>query len=235
MPNNDYKALYNVQDSFLRWLANKSIPFYLTGGTALSRFYLHHRYSDDLDFFTNRYNDFLPALQKLIRDVPQDFHIDRDSLMITADFCRFFIRKDQVMLKIEFVNDVESRVGILHETALGLVDNPANILANKLTALMGRDEPKDVFDIITLAERYSFNWQDAFHWAKQKAAINELEVENRLSTFSLTFFDGAAWFEQSVDSKKFEAQRQRVCDDMLTAKTNSLGEGKTPIELAIIE
>jgi len=27
--------------------------FYLTGGTALAEFYLKHRFSDDLDFFTN--------------------------------------------------------------------------------------------------------------------------------------------------------------------------------------
>ena len=26
--------------------------FYLTGGTALAEFYLHHRYSEDLDFFS---------------------------------------------------------------------------------------------------------------------------------------------------------------------------------------
>ena len=26
-----------------------SLPFYLTGGTALSRCYYHHRYSEDLD------------------------------------------------------------------------------------------------------------------------------------------------------------------------------------------
>ncbi|MDR1421550.1 MAG: nucleotidyl transferase AbiEii/AbiGii toxin family protein, partial [Coriobacteriales bacterium] len=29
-------------------------PFYLTGGTALSRIYYAHRFSDDLDFFVNR-------------------------------------------------------------------------------------------------------------------------------------------------------------------------------------
>ncbi|MBI5729257.1 MAG: nucleotidyl transferase AbiEii/AbiGii toxin family protein [Candidatus Magasanikbacteria bacterium] len=26
--------------------------FYLTGGTALAEYYLHHRYSEDLDFFS---------------------------------------------------------------------------------------------------------------------------------------------------------------------------------------
>jgi predicted nucleotidyltransferase component of viral defense system len=34
------------------------VGFYLTGGTALSRAYLNHRYSDDLDFFVNAVNDF---------------------------------------------------------------------------------------------------------------------------------------------------------------------------------
>jgi len=29
------------------------VEFYLTGGTTLSRVYLHHRYSDDLEFFVN--------------------------------------------------------------------------------------------------------------------------------------------------------------------------------------
>lgn len=30
-----------------------SDQFYLAGGTALAAYYLNHRYSDDLDFFTN--------------------------------------------------------------------------------------------------------------------------------------------------------------------------------------
>lgn len=31
--------------------------FYFTGGTALSAAYLHHRYSDDLDFFSEKQFD----------------------------------------------------------------------------------------------------------------------------------------------------------------------------------
>ena len=33
-------------------------PFYLTGGTALSRGYYNHRFSDDLDYFVNYHSDF---------------------------------------------------------------------------------------------------------------------------------------------------------------------------------
>ena len=41
--------LYPMQDSVLAQM--NSEKFYLTGGTCLSRFYYHHRFSDDLDFF----------------------------------------------------------------------------------------------------------------------------------------------------------------------------------------
>ena len=51
---------------------NKNIRryFYLTGGTALAEFYLHHRLSEDLDFFSEEEIDsqtvfsFLKSIQK---------------------------------------------------------------------------------------------------------------------------------------------------------------------------
>lgn len=50
--------LYPLQDKVLKLLDDKT-PFYLTGGTTLSRIYYHHRYSDDLDFFLNNDLHFL--------------------------------------------------------------------------------------------------------------------------------------------------------------------------------
>ncbi len=49
-----YKGkLYPIQDGVIKIVRDLNLPFYLTGGTALSRFYFNHRYSDDLDFFVN--------------------------------------------------------------------------------------------------------------------------------------------------------------------------------------
>jgi hypothetical protein len=42
-------------------------PFYLTGGTALSRHYFNHRFSDDLDLFVNNdanFNNYTETLYK---------------------------------------------------------------------------------------------------------------------------------------------------------------------------
>ncbi|MCA0389565.1 MAG: hypothetical protein LCH52_13835 [Bacteroidetes bacterium] len=40
--------LYPLQDGVLKIVRDLRIPFYLTGGTALSRFLFNHRYSDDI-------------------------------------------------------------------------------------------------------------------------------------------------------------------------------------------
>jgi len=51
---NSMTVLNSSQDAFLRAFARSSLQsnFHLTGGTALAAFYLQHRYSEDLDFFT---------------------------------------------------------------------------------------------------------------------------------------------------------------------------------------
>ncbi len=45
--------LYPFQDRVLRLIQDLDVGFYHTGGTALSRCFLNHRYSDDLDLFVN--------------------------------------------------------------------------------------------------------------------------------------------------------------------------------------
>lgn len=59
MPDNYYSdKLYPFQDAVLSEMQSLKTDFYLTGGTALGRCYLNHRYSDDLDFFVNAAPDF---------------------------------------------------------------------------------------------------------------------------------------------------------------------------------
>jgi predicted nucleotidyltransferase component of viral defense system len=52
MIDHDYyfDTLYPLQDAVIAVLAGLETEFYLTGGTAASRLYLQHRFSDDLDF-----------------------------------------------------------------------------------------------------------------------------------------------------------------------------------------
>jgi predicted nucleotidyltransferase component of viral defense system len=55
MPDKSYyNRLYAFPDEIMKIIQRQGVHFYLTGGTALSRCYLNHRYSDDPDFFINQ-------------------------------------------------------------------------------------------------------------------------------------------------------------------------------------
>jgi hypothetical protein len=223
----NYKALYSLQDAFLAWMAEQQFAFYLTGGTALSRFYLGHRFSDDLDFFVNADANFRYHIQQLIQQLPETLAYSKDQLLITDDFCRLFLRSDGCQLKIEWVNDVAARWGAPHNTPFGKIDAIANILANKITAIEGRDEPKDVFDIVAIAKKAHFSWEEVVFQAKQKAALNELEVHAKLHAFPVSLLQNAPWLRNAFHPADFQKQLQQLCMDLLLMRNNSLAiQGK---------
>lgn len=111
-----------------------------------------------------------------------------------------------------------------------MIDTPLNILSNKLSAIVGRDEPKDIFDVIHLSTHYSFNWMEVFYHAKQKAVINELDLEQRLVSFQTEWFENVNWLTKPIDIEKYKLLLNRIADDFLLGKANTLGENQPPIE-----
>jgi hypothetical protein len=230
--NNDYNKLYQLQDKFLSWWLSLGLPFYLTGGTALGRFYLNHRFSDELDFFTNDNAQYAGSIAELNRKIKGQFEINIQQSLFSDDFTRFFITEDDHFLKIELVNDIEYYAGKPTPYKYGFIDTPLNILSNKLTALVGREEPKDIFDIIHISTNYSFNWMDVFYHAKQKATINELDVEQRLASFPVEWLLNVNWLTTPINIEKYRSILNIIADDFLLGKANSLGENQQPIENA---
>jgi hypothetical protein len=228
----DYPRLYRLQDNFLSWWLSLNLPFYLTGGTALGRFYLNHRFSEDLDFFSNADPQYQHYIVELKNKITSRFTVNLQQSLFADDFTRFFITDNDTYLKIELVNDVGYYAGNQSQYKYGWLDNPLNILSNKLTAIIGRDEPKDIFDIIHLSIKYSFNWPDIFYHAKQKAAINELDIEQRLISFPVEWMESVNWLNTPVDLKSFRNYLNQIADDFLLGKANSLGIHQPPIENA---
>ena len=228
----DYTKLYQLQDKFLDWWKSLGMPLYLTGGTALGRFYLNHRFSEDLDFFTNSATEYSSTIPEIRKKITSQFTIDIARSLFSDDHTRFFISEDDVFLKIDFVHDVDHYAGTTAHFLYGKIDRPLNILSNKLTAIISRDEPKDIFDIIHIALKYSFNWPDVFNDAKQKAVINEIDVEQRLHSFPIASLHNVDWLNKPIDFDVIQMTLQQISDDFLLGKQNSLGKGKTPIELA---
>ena len=109
--------LYPMQDRVLARLGPIETGFYLTGGTAASRGYLHHRFSDDLDFFVNDDDRFRLWAQRVVQALARsdnDWHVE--VVHQEARFVRVTVTEADLVLKIEMVNDVPAHVGELRAT-----------------------------------------------------------------------------------------------------------------------
>jgi hypothetical protein len=145
------ERLYPLQDRVLRELEKSNTFLYLTGGTAVSRVYLHHRYSDYLDLFSNQHPNFEKEIDRVTQQLKKAFEVDFQ--VKEESYGRAFVKEDDILLKIDYVNDVGYRVGEVVESSLFVrTDSWRNILSNKITAL-SREEGKDAADIIHLCKK----------------------------------------------------------------------------------
>ncbi len=179
MDNINYKELYELQGKVLSVVFNIENEFYLTGGTCLHRFYLQKRYSDDLDFFTNHSLRFNIVVKKIRLELQKTFNVS--VIVESKDFNRYIINNT---LRVDFVNDVSVRCKDVIITEDGyILDNIENILSNKLTSIISRDEPKDIFDIYMIYKHCKINWKEVLECAHQKAYFGNEELLIRLKTF----------------------------------------------------
>lgn len=234
MSEKDYRKFYQAQDKILLGLKPVLSSFYLTGDTALGRFYLNHRFSEDLDFFSNNSDTFHSEVKNIEKVLVNKFSLLKNQSIVYDDYVRYYIEDEEIGLKIEFVNDIAYRCGVPNLYQYGLIDTPLNILTNKLKAIVGRDEPKDVFDICALAQHYMFNWLEVFGEAKNKAIINEIDVEQRIKSFPVHLFQKVDWHILPWDIDAVNNAIQTIANDFFLGSDNSLGRNKPAIEDAMV-
>lgn len=170
-PSFYFDTLYPFQDRVLQIIGNLDTGFYLSGGTAASRGYLNHRFSDDLDLFVDDDERFSLWAARVIEALSRSATWRCEVLLQEKRFVRLMLTDAGVLLKIECINDVPARVGAVRSHPfLGRLDSPENILANKITALMDREEPKDLADIWGFCYQMELSLVDTITGAQGKAA-----------------------------------------------------------------
>jgi len=185
MDSINYKELYTLQDKVLGIVFSVENEFYLTGGTCISRFYHEKRYSDDLDFFTHNSGRFSFAVKNIKTELQQNYQVDTE--VDSKNFIRFKINK---LLQIDFVNDTAYRYKDLVIKENGyVIDNIENILSNKITAVIGRDNPKDIFDIYLIYRFYDFDWKEILEAAQKKASFMHEDLIIRLKSFPFSLLE----------------------------------------------
>ena len=166
-----FETLYPLQERVLASINAPETQFYLSGGTAASRGYLNHRFSDDLDLFVDDDDRFALWTARIIQELSTSERWRIQVLLREARFVRLVVWEGELALKVEFINDVPARVGVVQpHPVLGRLDSAENILANKVTAALDREEPKDLADIWGFCCKLGLSLPAALGGAQGKAA-----------------------------------------------------------------
>ncbi|MBI4691408.1 MAG: nucleotidyl transferase AbiEii/AbiGii toxin family protein [Nitrospirae bacterium] len=164
------KILTAVQKSFLSEFKKSELRdvFRLTGGTALSAFYLEHRFSEDIDFFSKEKVP-LTVLEAFLKSLAFVENISYSKVFDRSIFSLGI--KDGSLLKVEFtafelINIEEcASIGVLR------VDSFIDIIVNKLCAIADRFDAKDYVDVYCALKGSDLSLKDLIELAEKKCDI----------------------------------------------------------------
>jgi predicted nucleotidyltransferase component of viral defense system len=204
-------------------------PFFLTGGTALSRHYFNHRYSDDLDLFVNACEQYQEMVSRVLNRLmePQSeisFQVEKDTITRYENYTQFFVNNPsspELRLKIDLVNDVAEHFGKNeYHQKLGAIDSWCNILSNKITAIF-RFEPKDIADIWIIAKNKTFDWKSIIREAKTKeAGVEPEQIFKIIKSFPIAELNMIKWVK-IPDFNAIQRDLDIIAEDILFGRKNS--------------
>lgn len=137
------------QEELGRLLAmNRSEDSYIAGAAPILAAPLTRRYSQDLDYF-----------QDTLQRVASAYEVDRETLVAAGysvepdlsqpGYVRVVVRGPRDATKVEWAHDSSWRfLPVIRSEVFGYQLHPIDLAINKVLALAGRDEPRDLVDTL---------------------------------------------------------------------------------------
>jgi len=170
------KILTEKQELLINHLPDEiQTNFYLTGGTALSAFYLGHRLSQDMDFFTDAEEKMAPIefLTGIIKSLPSVDHLHFERLFDRRVFVATF--KDSQILKVEFTSYPFKSLEDCFKIGKLRVDSLLNIITGKLFAMADRFDPKDFVDLYFVLKNKDLKLENLVRMTGERFDIKGLD------------------------------------------------------------
>ena len=144
-----HSKLGPLQQKFLQAFFTREKRFFLSGGAALAGFYLGHRETHDLDLFTLM--DVIQEGSSAAAEAAREMGAKLEAIQTSPDFRRYILTLESESIVIDLIRERVAQV-VADKPVIGIiaVDPPEEILANKLCALLGRAEIRDLVDVRAL-------------------------------------------------------------------------------------
>lgn len=148
--------------------------FYFTGGTALSELYIHHRYSDDLDFFSEEKLD-QELIFTLISDWGKKYKFNFTSRFVEVVYRFDIIFHNKPGFKLDFGYYPYKRIEKGNKYLNLEIDSLRDIATNKLLTINQRTDVKDFVDLYFLLQNHYTVW-DLIYGVQKKFKQYDLDI-----------------------------------------------------------
>jgi hypothetical protein len=142
--------LTRLQCELLRAFFTRESSFFLTGGAVLAGWTIRHRETHDLDLFATGRPDYERGWG-VLADAAADVGAAIETLQTAPDFRRCIVRRANEAVLVDMVFDRTPQVRGEKPVVDGVRMDPVEeIVANKICAVVGRAEIRDLVDLLFL-------------------------------------------------------------------------------------
>ena len=159
-----------TQQKLLAVLAAEKVigeNFYLTGGTALAEFYLWHRLSEDLDFFSENEIDS-QAVFTLLKKLQPKAGFKKIAFEQSFNRNLFFLHFAREVVKTEFTFFPFPRIETKKQYGRLSVDSLLDIAVNKVFTIYQKPRSRDFIDLFCIIKKTGWTIEELVKKAKIK-------------------------------------------------------------------
>jgi len=162
--------LNSKQKVFLQLLSENyklANQFYLTGGTALTEYYIPYRYSEDLDFFSENEVD-VSSITVFFKSVKSE--LEYKSMDFNTSFNRnlFFLNFNNSVLKTEFTYFPFPQIETPQKHGGIKINSILDIAVDKLFTIYQKPRSRDFMDLYMIQQKYKFTTDELLKKARIK-------------------------------------------------------------------
>ena len=213
--NNPILLPHQVEILELFFVSPLGKQYFLTGGTALSAFYLAHRESKDLDLFTLEDTDLLQT-EALIKEISGSLGAVIETKVQSNHYREIYIvNKDEGWTqRLDLVKEIPKHFGKIVEVEKMRVDSLENIGSNKVLAVFGRLEIKDYVDLYVVLTKTKLTFDQLFEMAREKdTGLFEFYFANIIR--AAQNFESFPVMKIAFDKKEFKNFYENLSRDLL--------------------
>jgi len=141
--------------------------FYLSGGTALAEFYLQHRLSEDLDFFSEEEFES-EGVSAVLKKIQKAAGIIRVRYEQSFNRNLFFLELEKDEIKTEFTYFPFPRIEQKKKIGNLSIDSLIDIAVNKVFTIYQKPRSRDYIDLYCIMKRESWTIADLVRKARIK-------------------------------------------------------------------